>query len=217
MLVRIWALAAVWPRRSKGSSPAPFSGCCAADDCSEQREQCALALTSQTSQWAILAIFSARLREYLQTWKSFQSSSPNTPRLISFSISPTQGETPKQELGAGRDSRPCPPSPVQFSRTALHSLDPVRASPDAVLLARRLDAQLISARGHPHHQPSCQSLALPVVFCFSSAHSFRLARYLSSPGSPLYILIFILCSVLLRIDRHLWPATLATESPVPRS
>jgi hypothetical protein len=164
MLVRIWALAAVWPRRSKGSSPAPFPGCCAADDCSEQREQCALALTSQTSQWAILAIFSARLREYLQTWKSFQSSSPNTPRLISFSISPTQGETPKQELGAGRDSRPCPPSPVQFSRTALHSLDPVRASPDAVLLARRLDAQLISARGHPHHQPSCQSLALPVVF-----------------------------------------------------
>jgi hypothetical protein len=64
------------------------------------------------SQWAILAIFSARLREYLQTWKSFQSFSPNTPRLISFSISPSQGETPKQQLGAGRDRRPCPPSPV---------------------------------------------------------------------------------------------------------
>jgi hypothetical protein len=51
------------------------------------------------SSW-IPGLFGARLREYLQTWKCFQTFSPNTPRLNSFqSLRPEgEGETSNEQL-----------------------------------------------------------------------------------------------------------------------
>ena len=99
-----------------------------------------------------------------------------------------------EELGAGRDRRPCPRPPVHLSGSHRYPLDPgcfARRRP-SLPAARRLHARLIFAVAVLAVCPSCLSLIQPPRLCFSSAHSFRLVLPSLPFRQPQDILIFIL-------------------------